>query len=91
MEEVRIDVRVVDYGWLRDVRAFIDCEFDRYYLPRESAECLGEIDDNTGDFYLIDRRVEARTDEIEVDGERLPVWSINCGEFTARPAVTCRG
>jgi hypothetical protein len=91
MEEVRIDVRDVDYEWFRDVRAFIDREFDRYYLPRESAERLGEIDDETGDFYVIDGRVEAKADEIEVDGQRMPVWSIGCGDLIVRPAATDGG
>jgi hypothetical protein len=91
VEEVRIDVRDLDYEWFRDVRAFIDREFDRYYFPRESVERLGEIDDETDVFYLIDGRVEARADEIDVDGQRLPVWSIGCGDLIVRPAATDRG
>ena len=55
--------------------------------PRESAERLGGIDENTGDSFLIDGQVEARSDEMELDGERLPVWSAGSGRLIVKPAV----
>jgi hypothetical protein len=85
VEEVRIEVRDVDYEWFRDVRAFLDR--DRYHFPLESAERLGELDEETGDFYLINGQVEAKADEIEVDGMKTPVWSVGCGQLTVRPVV----
>lgn len=84
--EVSIDVQDVDYEWFRDVAAYLDRDRDRYCFPRESAERMGEIDEETGDFFLIDGRVEAKADEIEVGGQRLPVWSVGCSELVARPA-----
>lgn len=90
MEEVHIDVRDVDYEWFRDVRAFLDRDSDIYHFPRESADRLGEVDDETGDFFLIDGRVEAKADEIDVDGERLPVWSVACSQLTVRPSANSK-
>lgn len=88
MERVSIDVRDVDYEWFRAVDAFLDG--DRYHFPRESAERLGEADEETGGFFLIDGQVEAHAGEIEMDGERLPVWSVDCGQLTTRPATAYR-
>ncbi len=59
MEEVRIDVRDLDYTWFEDVRAYLDRDADCYYLPKESADRLGEPDDDSADYFLIDGRVEA--------------------------------
>lgn len=87
-EEVRIDVCDVDHEWFRDVAAFLDRDSDRYFFPRDSAERLGEIDDETGSFFFIDGQVEAKVDEILVDGQRLPVWSVGCGQMIVRPAKT---
>src|SRR4051812_34924055 len=87
IEEVHIDVRDVDYEWFRGVKAFLDRGSDRYYLPRESAERLGEIDEDTGDFFLIDGQVEAKADEIEVEGVEVPVWTVACAQLKVRPAV----
>ena len=85
-EEVRIDVRDVDFEWFRDVMAFLDRGADAYYLPRESAERLGEIDEETGGFFLIDGQVEALAEELEVAGRRVPVWSVRCSQLTVRPS-----
>lgn len=85
-EVVRIDVRDVDYSWFEDVKAYLDRGFDWYHFPRESAERLGEQDDETGSYFLIDGHVEARADEIEVDGESIPVWTVGCSQLIARPA-----
>jgi len=86
VEEVSIDVQDVDYEWFRDVAAYLDRDCDRYYLPRESAERMGEIDEETGNFFLIDGQVEAKAEEIEVGGRRLPVWSVGCSELVSRPS-----
>ena len=86
-EEVRIDIRDVDYDWFRDVKAFIDRESDVYFFPRESVDRLGEADEHTGDYYLIDGQVEARADELEVSGSPIPVWSVSAGQLITRPAV----
>ncbi len=87
IEEVRIDVRDIDYEWFRDVKAFIDRESDVYFFPRESVDRLGEADEQTGDCYLIDGQVEARADEIEVGGSPIPVWSVSVGQLITRPAA----
>jgi hypothetical protein len=87
MDEVRIDIQDVDYEWFRDVKAFLDRDSDLYYFPRESAERLGEIEEETGDFYFIDGQIEAKADEIEIDGSRIPVWAVGCGRLTVRPAA----
>jgi hypothetical protein len=54
LEMVSIDVRDVDHEWFRDVDAYLDRDLGRYYFPRESAERLGELDEETGNFHLID-------------------------------------
>jgi len=90
IEEVTIDVRDVDYEWFRDVRAFVDRDRDRFYLPREAAERLGEIDPDTGDAWLIDGRVEAKAEEIDVDGGLVPCWSVGCDQLIVRPAAATR-
>lgn len=86
MEEVRIDVRDVDYSWWEDVKAYLDRDFDIYYLPKESADRLGEPDEETGGYWLIDGQVEAKADEIELDGAKLPVWSVGVAQLLTRPA-----
>lgn len=86
MEEVRIDVRDVDYSWWEDVRAYLDRELDIYYLPKESADRLGEPDAETGGYWLIDGQVEAKADEIEVDGANVLVWSVGIAQLMTRPA-----
>jgi hypothetical protein len=87
IEGVRIDILDVDYEWFRDVEAFLDRDRDLYHLPRESVERLGEADGETGNYHLIDGRVEAMPGEIEVDGVRVPVWSVGCDQLTVRPAA----
>lgn len=87
MEEVNIDILDVDYEWFRDVRAFTDSGRDRFYLPRESAERLGELDKESGGFHLLDGRVTASPDEIEVNGGPLPVWVVNASEIRTRPTI----
>lgn len=86
MEEVRIDVRDVDHTWFEDVKAYLDRDFDIYYFARESAERLGEPDEDSGGFYFIDGQVEAKADEIEIDGERIPVWAVGTTQLLVRPA-----
>jgi hypothetical protein len=86
-EDVRIDVRDVDYEWFRNVAAYLDRSRGTYHFPRESAERLGEVDEDTGDFFLIDGQVKARADVIEVDGGRIPVWSVTCAQLKVKPAV----
>lgn len=86
MEEVRIDIRDVDYEWFSDVRAFLDRDADRYYLPRESVERLGELDEESGDYHLIDGQVTATADKIEVDGQVLSVWGVGTTGMRIRPA-----
>jgi hypothetical protein len=88
IEEVSIDVRDVDHSWFEGVKVFLDRDSDRYYLPRESMERLGELDPDTGDAWLIDGVVEARADEIEVDGQVVPCWSVSCARLIVRPART---
>src|SRR5262249_22989785 len=86
MEEVRIDVRDVDYEWFRDVKAFLDRDLDRYLFPQESADRLGEFDEDAGCYYLIDGQVEAKADEIESDGQHTACWSVSCAQLIVRPA-----
>jgi hypothetical protein len=87
IEEVRIDVRDVDYEWFRDVQVFLDRDTDIYHFPRKSAERLGEIDEETGDFHLIDGQVEATAGEVEVDGVCVSVGSAGCDQLVVRPSV----
>lgn len=86
LEEVRIDVRDVDFTWFEDVAAYLDRDSDRYYLPRESAERLGEPDEETGGFWLIDGHVEALADEIEINGRLVQVWEVGITQLLTRPA-----
>jgi hypothetical protein len=90
VEEVRIDVRDVDYTWFEDVKVYLDRDFDLYHLPRESADRPGEPDEETGDFFLVDGQVEAKSDEIEVDGEAIPVWTVGCSQLIVRRAARSR-
>ena len=83
IEEVSIDVRDVDYSWFEGVKAYLDRDFDRYYFPRESRERLGELDPDSGDARLLDGLVEAKTYEIDIDGQHFPCWSTGC---LVRPA-----
>ena len=86
MEQVRIDIRDLDYRWCEDVELFFERDFDIYYFPRESAERLGELDEESGNYYLTAANVEAEPDEIEFDGQRIPVWSVRVGNLVTRPA-----
>ncbi len=49
-------------------------------------ERLGELDPDTGAAWLIDGHVEAKADEIEVDGQQLSCWSVGCAQLIVRPA-----
>jgi hypothetical protein len=86
IEEVSIDVRDVDYSWFESVKGYLDRDFDRYDFPRQSMERLGELDPDTGDAWLIDGQVEANADELEIDGQRIPCWSVGCAQLIVRPA-----
>jgi len=65
---------------------FRSFDLDRYHLPRKSAERLGEPDEETGSFWLIDGQVEACADEIEIDGATVPVWESGASPLMSRPA-----
>ena len=80
IEDVSIDVRDVDYSWFEGVRAFLD----RNYFPNKSIDQLGELDPDTGDAWLIDGPVEAKAEEIEVDSQGIPCWSIGCAQLVVR-------
>jgi hypothetical protein len=60
--------------------------------PRLSSCCLGEverlgeIDEDTGNAWLIDGLVEAAAHEIIIDGRSIPVWSTGCDRLIVRPA-----
>jgi hypothetical protein len=86
IEMVRIDVRDVDTNWFEDVVAYLDRGLDLYYLPRESAERLGEFDEETGNYWLIDGRVEAISSDIEFGGTAVPAWEISVTQLLTRPA-----
>lgn len=86
MEEHLIDVRDVDYEYFEGVSVYLDRGFDRYHFPRESAERLGEYDEENGTFYLIDGRVETEPDEIEVNGRKIETWSVGVNQLVTRPA-----
>jgi hypothetical protein len=86
IEEVSIDVRDVDHSWFEGVKAYLDRDFDRYYFPRESMGRLGELDPDTGDAWLIDGQVEAKAEEVEVEGQQIPCWSVGCARLIVRPA-----
>jgi hypothetical protein len=87
IEGVRIDILDMVYEGLRDVETLLDRDHDLYDLPRGSVEGLGEADRETGGYDLIGGRVEAMLDEPEVDGVRVPVWSVGCDQLTVRPAA----
>ena len=86
IEEVSIDVRDVDYTWYEGVKAYLDRGIDRYYFPLASMERLGELDPDTGDAWLIDGQVEAKTEEIEIDGRRILCWSVGGSQLIIRHA-----
>lgn len=86
MEEVRIDIRDLDHRWYEGVLVYLDRDLDIYYFPRESAERLGELDEESGNYYLTAADVEAEPDEVEFDGRRIPVWSVRIGQLITRPA-----
>lgn len=85
-EEVSIDVRDLDYSWYEAVRAYLDRNYDLYYLPLESVERLGEPDEENGNYYLTAANIEAEADELEIDGHAMPVWSVGCAQLIVRPA-----
>jgi hypothetical protein len=85
LEKVSIDIRDVDHEWFRDVDAYLDRDLGRYYFPRESAERLGELDEETGTFHLMDGLVEAEAGDIELEGRRIPAWSAPCDQLIVRP------
>jgi hypothetical protein len=85
MQAVRIDVQDRDGAWFEGVLAYLDRELDRYFLPRESAERLGEYDPETGNYVLLDGLVEAQADVIEVDGRVVPGWSLATTQLLVRP------
>lgn len=76
----------MDYTWFEDVQAYLDRDHDLYHFPQASAERLGEVDDETGNFYLIDGLVEATPDEVDIDGATIPVWSVEVTQLLTRPA-----
>ena len=87
MEQHRIDVRDIDTEWFVDVAAYLDRQLDLWYFPLASIERLGELDEEgSGNYWLLDGRVEAEADELEVNGSRIPAWSVRVGQITTRPA-----
>ena len=66
---------------------YLDRVLDRYLLPRESAERLGDYDPETRSYVLLDGRVEALAEEIEVGGRTVPVWSVPVRQLRVRPAL----
>jgi|LNFM01.1.fsa_nt_gb hypothetical protein len=86
MEQVHIDIRDLDYRWCEAVELFFDRGLDIYYFPRESADRLGELDEESGNYYLTAANVEAEPDEIEIEGQRIPVWSVRVGNLVTRPS-----
>jgi len=86
VEEVCIDVRDVDYEWFREVRVFLDRVSDRFYLPEESVQRLGEQDETTGDYFLLDGQITAANVEIQVEGQRMTVWTVPTSHLRSRPA-----
>lgn len=87
MEQHRIDVRDIDpHRWCEDVPVFLDRSADVFYFPKDSIDRIGEPDEESGNYWLLDGRVEAEADQIEVDGEPVPVWTVRVGELVTRPA-----
>jgi hypothetical protein len=85
VEEHIIDICDLDGEYFVNVRVWLDRSLDRYYLPRESAERLGEQQDG-GAFYFFKGEVEAEPEEIEVGGQTLEAWGVSVGQFRTRPA-----
>ena len=85
MEEHLIDIRDLDTEYFLCVRVWLDRASDRLYLPRESAERVGEPDED-GNFLLLDGAVIAEAETIEVNGVKTPAWSVPVGLLVTRPA-----
>lgn len=84
MEEHFIDVCDLDGEYFTNIRVWLDRTLDRYYLPRESAERLGELQDD-GNFYFFRGTVEAGPEEIEVDRKLIKAWGVSVGRLKTRP------
>ncbi|HEX3151485.1 MAG TPA: hypothetical protein VHR66_25630 [Gemmataceae bacterium] len=85
MEEHLIDVCDLDGEYFVNVRVWLDRGIDRYYLPRESAERLGEPDPD-GNYALMRGTVTAEAEEIGLGGETIKVWGVSVGQLRTRPA-----
>lgn len=85
MEEHLIDVRDVDGEYFERVWVWLDRAADRYHLPLESVERLGEPDDENN-YLLLDGSLVAERDEAEVGGRRTTTWSVPVTRLTTRPA-----
>lgn len=59
-----------------DAKAYLDRGSDIHQFPRESADQFEELDELSGNFYLIDGQIAAEADEIEVDGQRVFVRAL---------------
>lgn len=86
LDKVNIDVLDRDRTWFEGVIAYLDREYDNYYFPLESVERLGELDEESGNYYLIDSDIEAEAEEIEVGGQTVPAWCVGCERLIVRPA-----
>lgn len=84
VEEVRIDVRDLDYTWFEGIRAYLDRRTGCYHLPRESVDRLGEVDQGTGLALLIDGHVEALPASLHLDGSIIPAWTVRDGDLIIR-------
>lgn len=85
MEEHLIDICDLDGEYFANVRVWLDRGTDRFYLPRESAERLGELTDN-GTFLLFRGTVEAEPEQIEVNGNSIAAWGVSVCRLQTRPA-----
>lgn len=85
VERVMIDVRDVDYTYWEDVSAFLAPD-GYYHFTKESAERLGDLDDESGNYLFLDGVVEAHSDYLFVDGQKVKTWSVRTEELTARPS-----
>ncbi len=85
IEAVKLHVRDFDYEWFRDVLMYLDRDLDLFHFSRISTDRLGELDEYTGNNYLIDCRVETKSNEIVVDCMIVLVWSVDCGQLIVRP------
>lgn len=85
MEEHVLDICDLDGEYFVNVRVWLDRTADRYFLPRESAERLGELGDD-GNFSFFRGTVEAEPEEIDVAGQRVQAWGVSVGQLRTRPA-----